>query len=277
MSYQIKHMGLGGILDQAIAVVRDNFVLLFSIMLMTLIPLFLVQGFLLLAITPELPPDATMQEILDARRVQASYWPWTTGVSLLYLFVALPVANAAVIQAIARSYLGQPITAIDAIKHALRRFFPLIGTTVLIYLAIWGGLILLIIPGIYFAIWFGLSQHVVVIEGIAGTKALKRSKKLVHKDRGTFLALAIIVTVISFMVSMGSSYIPQPHVRVVGASLIQALTTMLWAAAFVVFYFSCRCGVENFDLHFLAEQINAEQINAEPTEIGQTAVASRMS
>ena len=38
---------------------------------------------------------------------------------------------------------------------------------------------------------------------------------------------------------------------------------MIWSAAFVVFYFSCRCNVENFDLHYLAESIGAQ-----PAEIG---------
>jgi hypothetical protein len=258
VSYTIKHMGLGGILDQAIAIVRDHFGLLFSIMLMVLIPIMLVQGFTTLAVTPELPSHPTMEDVVHARRVQAHYWPWFLGFAFLYLVVLLPIANAAVIQAVARVYLGQPVTAFEAISHGVRRFLPLLGTTILVYLAIWGGLILLIIPGIYFAIWFALSQHVVVIEGISGASAMKRSKKLIHKDRGTFLALAIVLIVISILVNGGVRYIPQPHLRVVAAVIVQSLVTILWTAALVVFYFSCRSNVENFDLHFLAESIGTE-------------------
>jgi hypothetical protein len=263
MSYTIKHMGLGGILDQAIAIVRDNFVLLFTIMLFLLIPFTLVQGFLVLSITPELPPNPTPQDIMEWQQEQMRHFPWIIGIGLLLFIVVYPITNAAVIQAVARLYLGQPVTAIEAIKHAVRRFGPLIGTTILMSLAIWGGLILCIIPGIYFAIWFGLSQHVVVLEGISGTSAMKRSKQLVHKDRGTFLALGIIMFVITLALSAAANWIPQPHLSVVVAAVIQALTTMLWTAAFVVFYFSCRCGVENFDLHYLAESIAAEPADAD--------------
>jgi hypothetical protein len=262
MSYQIKHMGLGGILDQAIAIVRDNFVLLFTIMLLTLVPVILAQEFLEMAVTPELPPDPTLEERIEAQQAVMQYWPWFAAINLLNFIVALPLANAAVIQAIARRYLGQPVTAMQAISHGLKRLLPLLGTTILVYLAVWGGIILLIIPGIYFAIWFGLSQHVVVLEGIAGPKALGRSKRLVHKDRGTFLALFIVLFVITIMLTMGVEFIPQPHLHVFGSALIQALVTMVWTAAFVVFYFSCRCNVENFDLHYLADTIRVEDPEA---------------
>ena len=46
MSYTIKHMGLGGILDQAIAIVRDHFVLIFTIMLIRADSVFAGPGFL---------------------------------------------------------------------------------------------------------------------------------------------------------------------------------------------------------------------------------------
>jgi hypothetical protein len=174
------------------------------------------------------------------------------------MIIIIPVTNAAVIQAVARLYLGEPVTALEAVKHGFRRLGPLIWTSFLMLLAIYGGLILCIIPGIYFAIWFGLSQHVVVLEGLNGPKALGRSKKLVHKDRGKFLALILIMTVITVAISWGAQMIPQPHLAAIISVLVQAVTTILWTAAGVVFYFSARCGVENFDLHYLAEAIGQE-------------------
>jgi hypothetical protein len=55
----------------------------------------------------------------------------------------------------------------------------LIGVTVLTTLAVIGGFILLIIPGIRFAVWLSQSQFVYVFEGIGGKAALSRSKKYV--------------------------------------------------------------------------------------------------
>jgi hypothetical protein len=262
MSYEIKHMGIGGVLDQGIAIVRDNFVLLFTITLFAFLPLVLIQSSLQAAAVPDLPPNPTFEEMMRANQEVGYLFPLIGALGLLNFCIVIPFTNAAVIQAVARLYLGQPITALEAVKHALRRIAPLIGTSILMYLAIWAGLVMCLVPGIYFAIWFGLSQHVVVIEGIAGPAALRRSKHLVHKDRGKFLALAIILFVITIALTMASNYIPQSIVRVVVASLVQAVTAMLWAAVFVVFYFSCRCGVENFDLHYLAESINTESADA---------------
>src|SRR4051794_41650 len=102
MSYTIKHMGLGGILDQAIAIMRDHFVLLASIMMILLFPVLIVQHFLAYSITPVLPPNPTMQDYLHAQQVQAQYWPWFSLFALLQSLILLPLANAAVIHAVAR-------------------------------------------------------------------------------------------------------------------------------------------------------------------------------
>jgi hypothetical protein len=168
------------------------------------------------------------------------------------------LSNAAVIHAVARLYLGQPVTAMEAMRHGLRRMLPLIGTTILVGLAIMGGLILLIIPGILFMIWFSLAQHVVVIEEIGGSKALGRSKKLVSPHWATALVLMLIVGVISAALGAVGQLIPQPHLSIVIGTLITAVTTIFATAAWVVFYFSCRSAVEHFDLQYLAEQIGAQ-------------------
>lgn len=262
MAYKIQHLGLGGILDQTISICKDHFGLLFTIMLILLVPFSLLVGFGTLFLTPDIPAGTSFEEIVRANEMRqqafANYWPFFALVGFLNMVVVYPVTNAAVIHAVARLYLGEPVTALEAVKHGFQRLLPLLGTSILMMLAIYGGLILCIIPGIYFAIWFGLSQHVVVLEGIAGPKALGRSKKLVHKERGKFLALGIIMIVITMAISMIATFIPQPHLQVLGNTLLQAVSTIIWTAAGVVFYFSCRCAEENFDLHYLAQAIGED-------------------
>ena len=41
--------------------------------------------------------------------------------------------------------------------------------------AVLGGLILFIIPGIIFSIWFSLSLYILVAEGLKGTSAIKQN------------------------------------------------------------------------------------------------------
>ena len=51
--------------------------------------------------------------------------------------------------------------------------------------------------------------------------------------------------------------IPQPHARIVAIAVAQGIGTLLATCALVVFYFSCRCKLENFDLQVLADAVGA--------------------
>jgi hypothetical protein len=255
MAYKLQHMGLGGILDQAIAICKDHFGLLFKIMLIVLVPFSLLFNLATLLASPEIPANPTPEDMAAIGQSQLFFMPLFLVASLIQTFVVAPLSNAAVIQAVARLYLGEPVTAMDAIRHAFSRLGALIGTNFLMTLAIGVGFMLCLVPGIYFAIWFGLSLHVVVLEKLSGPTAMRRSKKLVHPERGKFLALGIIMFVIALALGGGANFVPQPHLRVILATLVQACTAILIAAGMVVFYFSARCGEENFDLHYLAEAI----------------------
>jgi hypothetical protein len=263
MAYKIQHLGLGGILDQAIAITKNHFGLLISIMLLLLVPFNLIPSLILESFVPAPPLQPTEEESRQYLAALLQYLPFVIILWLLMFLVALPLTNAALIHAIARLYLGQSITAIEALRHALRRLMPLIGTTILMYIPIFLGSMACFLPGLLFAVWFGLSQHVVVIEGISGPAALGRSKKLAGPHWATFLSLYLILFVMTGMIQMAAAFIPQPYVKLAVATLIYAVTGTLWAAAFVVFYFSCRCAEENFDLHYLAEAIGSEAAAAD--------------
>ncbi|WP_437223407.1 hypothetical protein SH661x_003205 [Planctomicrobium sp. SH661] len=252
MSYKIQHLKLGGILDQSIAVVRDNLGLLFGIMLYTWIPYQVLTSGFQLAVMPEVGSDLTDEEMARLTADQLKYLPVTGLLSMIGAVVVVPLANAAVTYAVAERYLGRTVSAGQAIRVGLGKIGPLIWTSILMGLAILGGLILLIIPGILFAIWFGLSQNVVVLENLSGSKALSRSKQLVRPYMGTFLMVGIIVAIASWLLGTGAALIPQIHLQTVVIILIQAVTTMFSTAAMVVFYFSCRCALENFDIEHLA-------------------------
>lgn len=259
MAYKIQQLGLGGVLDQAIAISKDHFVLLFSIMLFLLVPMNLITGAVNLAIAPQLPPEPTFQDVIRAPQEIRGHWPLRVGLGLINGLVVLPLTTAAVTHAISRLYLGRPVTAIGAFRASLPRVVPLILTWILMVAIIMVGFVLFIIPGIYFAIWYGLSQYVVIIEELSGMSALRRSKQLVHPQRGTFLALMIVMLVITLGVTWAAALIPQRHLALAVTVLLQAVTTIVWTSAGVVFYFSCRSALEHFDLQYLAESISVDE------------------
>lgn len=75
-------------------------------------------------------------------------------------------------------------------------FFPYLGVTILTFLAVVGGLILLIIPGIFWAVRFSLSSIIVVDKNIGPIMAMKESyamtKGLFWKLLGFWIVIALI-------------------------------------------------------------------------------------
>ena len=268
MAYQIKHLKLGGILDQTIAIVRDRFGLLMSIMLVLWVPYTLLAAIVEYANTPSLPPNPSLQDMMRAREeTQFGSLQFFLGLGSL---LVLTLTNAAVIQAVARTYLGEAITAAGAMSYAFARLVPLVLTSILMILAIAFGYLLLIIPGILFTLWFALTQHVVIIEKTSGVAALKRSKFLMSDHLGTYMLLGLTVFVIALVCGGVAAFIPQPLAIPVNVVLNAALT-LFSTTAFVIFYFSCRCDKENFDLQHLAASIgtstSAEDAGIMPAEL----------
>lgn len=257
MPYKIQHLGINEVLGQAVVICRDHFAVLFKIVLLLLVPFGLIVGFVSLAITPELPSDYTMQDLIRVQEAQFAHWPFFLITGLFQAFVLVPLTNASLIRAVARIYLNQPVSVVGSVREGLRRLLPLIGTTILMTLAVLGGFLLLIVPGVLFALWFGLAQQVVVLEELSGTRALGRSKRLIRNRMGTFLLVILVMIVITVVSALGSKLIPQPHLQLIVTTILQDVTNMFWIVVCTVFYFSCRSDAEEPYLQQLAASMGA--------------------
>ena len=119
----------------------------------------------------------------------ALYLVATTGVKCLpniFKVFALPITiiiplitSIGLIFAINNILEGNSVDIKESYKTGFKKFFPYLWVMILVGLAVCGGLILLIVPGIIFGVWFSLAYCARIIEGIGGTAALKRSKQLV--------------------------------------------------------------------------------------------------
>jgi hypothetical protein len=255
MRYTIRALRLGEILDQAVNLTKDRFGVLLGITGVLLIPFEVISGLIQVATIPTLPPNPTPEQALAASMASLRF---SLPFLLLVIYVVTPITNAAVIYAISNAYLQKPISVGESFKRAFQRIFALIGTWILVGLAVMGGLFLCIVPGILAAFWFGLATQVVVIEKSAGFAAMKRSRELMAGNIGTFFVLGLLLGVINAGVTLAANLIPQPHVRVVVSSIVIGVLTIFYSAVFVVFYFSCRCKHEHFDLALLAQSVGAE-------------------
>ncbi len=266
MNYTLKELKLGGILDQGIALTRNHFGLFFKILLFIWVPAQLLGGFYLIANTPDIDPSLSQQEqILSLGEL--SFLIATVLIIVVSFVFVLPITNAAIVYAVACKYLGRSVTPWEAMRHGLRKFFPLVLTSILYVFVVMGGTLLLILPGILFMLWFALYSQVVILEGLNGFDALWRSRQIVRPYMGTMIVLGFLLLVINVLLSGVGALVYNEYLQHILSVVIQGGVTILSASVFVVFYFSCRCGVDNFDLEHLARHVEASGKTANDPEL----------
>ena len=248
MKYEVRKLELRDVLDQTCQIIRDNQKLLFGIVLVSVVPVQIVIGIL-------------NHVLLRTGRVEIAGFV-SLGTTFLVVLPVYNLAGGALTYAVANLYLSRPTTMGESYRRALRRFVPIVLTSILQYLAIGVGFCLFIIPGIIFGLWFTLSEVVVVLEGTSGVEALKRSKALMKGNTVNLFALTIILWYFNVQLGMSSALVPSVYLQVVLASFLQGLAILVSYASIVIFYVSCRCQHDHFDLQWLASRV--AEPNAEP-------------
>ena len=88
------------------------------------------------------------------------------------------------------------------------KFWSFLWISILTGIVVFVGICLLVVPGIIFAVWFYFAMYVLVVEGIKGTEALKRSKQLVAgywwPVFGRILLLCLAGMILSWVPTLGT-------------------------------------------------------------------------
>lgn len=116
---------------------------------------------------------------------------------------------------------GVPVTGMEALKY-YSKIVPLVITMILMYIFVFIGLLLFVIPGIYLMVAYYLSMPLVLDKGLSPWQALETSRKAVSKCWFRFVGLGIVMLLI-MLVAM----IP------LGIGLIWALPFMVIALGMV--------------------------------------------
>ncbi|MEM9658269.1 MAG: hypothetical protein AAF961_07915, partial [Planctomycetota bacterium] len=183
MRYEIKPLGVGGILDQAIQLLKNHFGLLMGISMCLSVPYGLIVGFASMSLTQSLTQNPTPEEQQAFQEAATATAFILAGVGLLGWVIVYPLTTGAMIFAVASEYLGKPTTVGASIGKSFRLVVPLILTSILMYVIVYLGFLACIIPGIYFLVRYSLSSQAVVLEGKSGRAALRRSTELMTFDR----------------------------------------------------------------------------------------------
>jgi hypothetical protein len=158
-------------------------------------------AFGLLALPLVLAPKVATLFTLDSRFAFRGMFGLTSSFGLLGLASLLLglLFSATLIRASLNQAAGGDADVPDALAFSLRWFLPLIGMTLLQWLAIGFGLVLLIVPGIMFFCMFAIAAPALLAERNGVMAALGRSQTLTQGHRwkifGIFLLFWIVTAI----------------------------------------------------------------------------------
>lgn len=188
-------------------------------------------------------------------------WPASAAASsviVLALFVASIVfsiwVTIALTMALSRLAKNEPLESWAAIFNAgAPRLWPLIYTSLLASLIIFGGALLFIVPGIIFAVWYSFVVYTIVLRGKQGLAALAASKQLVAGRWGAILwrlvapnvVFVLASSAIQFLILFLLSLITRQEVAGLVAqggvaALISALVTPLISLSIILLFHSAE-------------------------------------
>lgn len=268
-------MGVGQIIDASIKLYRQHWKLLISIVAIPLAVIEFARALILQYSVPSLgtSPFNFNFQTSNPSAVSSSLTS-VLSISLIFLLiqylVVTPFLTAAIAKASADLYLNRPVTVADVYRAARKRFWPILGSLLLLGLASSGGFLLLIIPGIIFLVRLVLAPVPVMLEGAGPGRSLSRAWQLSRGNFWRMLGLGLLVTILEYVVSLIVSVIPAILAHFAGpvgwvfvgaggaAGLI--LVTPFHTIALVLLYFDLRIRKEGFDLTILAHQLSTGPI-----------------
>jgi hypothetical protein len=192
-------------------------------------------------------------------------------VALIVLMIAylalIGMSQAATAVAVSDVYLERPVTVGSAFARVkgktLRYFGILFGVGLLTGV----GFILLIIPGIYFAITYALTLVISANENLGWTAATRRSKELVKGNRNRIAVIFLLSIVITYTLAFGFGILAgivnpllikiAPLLANVTVLLAGVLANTIAAPialiGFTLAYYDIRVRKEAFDLQLMME------------------------
>jgi hypothetical protein len=193
-----------------------------------------------------------------------------TLVITLLGFVASQVATGASFKAVSGAYLDETPDWRECLQFARSKLGSLMWLSFVLVVFLIPAMLACLVPGIYLYGAWAVAAPVLLLEGVLGTKALKRSRSLV-KGRwwpvaGVLLLSSILTGIVQAvvlgltvaLVSVSGNEVANAVAQAIGQTAASALTTPFAAAVLTVLYFDLRVRKEGFDLELLARRIGVE-------------------
>lgn len=196
--------------------------------------------------------------------------PWV-GAGFLPYMVAGFFAGGAMTVVISDICLGNRPTLVRAYRRVFdrERWLHMLATALLLTGLVWGGMLLLLLPGLWVMARGFLSSIVVVLEGRSARDAIKRSFALTHGQAWRivgltllplFLAYVLIVLCLLLLTVVGAftmADFDEGGVLVHGVSFVLSLALFapVMSITMVLLYYDQRVRREAYDMQALAEDL----------------------
>ena len=286
----LQPLSMSQLLDRAIRLYRNNFLIFVGIVALAQIPATAVNMIgLWLAPAPEatFSPAATLTEmwleIAESSGYGSNPWVWLGRLVTLLL---VQLATAAMTKAVAENYLGRKIGLLNAYRKIGRSGFTLllatfIGILFVLFLAIWWVIVPCLgwLTGLGMIFFFvlvvlPLVAPVVVLEQRSAAEALQRAWNLARRRLWWLVGFMLLLGIFSQLVVTGPAILSVfivnslvgSSVSATTATLIQQVITLLLNLIYLplqlscvtLLYFDVRVRTEGFDLALLALSDRAE-------------------
>jgi hypothetical protein len=260
-------MSFADVLDGAFRLLRANLATIVLVTAVFIVPLELISAFLARDVFGgrgiiDLIRDPTLAQQEFETGVSTTQLLGTIATSLIGLLIT-PIIGGAITRVVSTSYLGQQLSAGDALRTAGRRVWALLGAAILVHLIELVGFVLCVLPGVAAMAFLICTTPAVMVEEIGPIKAMRRSFALVRPRFWPVLGIAVVSGI---MASILGSILGTPFTAAAQAiglhwgfillaigSIVPTLVTAPFVAIVATLvYFDARIRHEGFDLQMIA-------------------------
>lgn len=165
------------------------------------------------------------------------------------------IASGAIIHGVVQRLRRQDFTISRSLEIGLNRLVPILGVSILAYLTIVLGLVLLVIPGLIMSTMYYVAISVCVVERPGITASLSRSAVLTKGYRWKIFGMVIVVIAatiaVQYVVKAVLGGAPAPVV-VLGAHLLYMVVSAFDAVLGAVVYYQLRVAKEGVGIESIA-------------------------
>jgi hypothetical protein len=268
----LRPLGIGEIFDVGIKIYRARFGVLVRAVAIVLAPVFAISALIRISfpagddLLQETQPGATPEFNVD------EFWPFIAGTLLIVIlaYLASQIATGACFKAISGAYLDEEADWRQSLRFARAKLGSLVWLSFLTALLAGLGLLLCVVPGVYFWVAWSVAAPVLLLEDVPGWRAMKRSKALVKGRWWSTVAVlllvailtgivqAVFIGILAGVVSVSGNEVAVAIADAIGQTASGVLTTPLSAAVLTVLYFDLRVRKEGFDLELLSRRMGVD-------------------